>query len=103
MITQNFQSTQLQKEIPLSYYLQQHEITKTQLTYFFQMPNATESFQMTKNSYLMGGSSISLNKLLIVFAGIDPEYSVEDYLNADTAKLILKLRPEPINTPLHRN
>ena len=33
----------------------------------------------------------------------DPEYSVEDYLNAVTANLILNIGPEPINTPLHQN
>ena len=51
----------------------------------------------------MGGSSISSNKPLIVFTGTDPEYSVEDYLNAVTANLILNIGPEPINTPLHQN
>ena len=29
----------MQNEIPLPYYLQQHEVTKTQLTNFSQMPN----------------------------------------------------------------
>ena len=51
----------------------------------------------------MGGSSITSNKPLMVFRGTDPEYSVEDYLNAVTAKLILIIGPEPINTPLHQN
>ena len=37
---------------------------------------------MTMNPYLMGGSSITSNKLIMVFTGTDPEYSVEDYLNA---------------------
>ena len=49
------------------------------------MPNAAESLQMTMNPYLMGGSSKSSNKPLMVFTGTDPEYSVEDYLNAVTA------------------
>ena len=39
----------------------------------------------------------------MVFTGTDPEYSVENYLNAVTAKLILNIGPEPINTPLHQN
>ena len=53
--------------------------------------------------YLMGGSSISSNKPLIVFTGIDPEHSVEDFLNAVTANLILTIGPEPVKTPLHQN
>ena len=39
----------------------------------------------------------------MVFIGTDPEYSVEDCLNAVTANLILNIGPEPINTPLHQN
>ena len=102
MITHSYQPTQMQNEIPLPYYLQQYEITKNQLSNFSQMPNAAESLQMTMNPYLMGGSSITSNKPLMVFTGIDPEYSVEDYLNAVTANLILNIGPEPINTPLHQ-
>ena len=67
------------------------------------MPNAAESLQMTMNPYLMGGSSIISNKPLMVFTGTDPEYSVEDYLNAVTANLNLNIGPEPINTPLYQN
>ena len=55
------------------------------------------------NPYLIGGSSITSNKPLMVFTGTDPEYSVEDYLNAVTANLILNIGPEPINTLLHQN
>ena len=99
----SYQSTQMQNEIPLPYYLQQHEITKNQLSNFSQLPNAAESLQMTMNPYLMGGSSITSNKPLMVFTGTDPEYSVEVYLNAVTANLILNIGPEPINTPLHQN
>ena len=99
----SYQPTQMQNEIPLPYYLQQHEITKNQFSNFSQMPNAAESLQMTMNPYLMGGSSIASNKPLMVFTGTDPEFSVEDYLNAVTAKLILNIGPEPINTPLHQN
>ena len=100
--TRSYQPTQMQNEIPLPYYLQQHEITKSQLRIFSQMPNAAESLQMTMNPYLMGGSSIQSNKPLMVFTGTDPEFSVEDYLNAVTAKLVLNIGPEPINTPLHQ-
>ena len=103
MTMHSYQPFQMQNEIPLPYYLQQHEITKNQLTNFSQMPNAAESLQMTMNPYLMGGSSITSNKPLMVFTGTDPEYSVEDYLNAVTANLILNIGPEPINTPLHQN
>ena len=99
----SYQPTQMQNEIPLPYYLEQHEITKSQLTNFSAMPYAAESFQMTMNPYLMGGSSITSNKPLTVFTGTDPEYSVEEYLNTVTAKLFLNLRLEPINTPLHQN
>ena len=93
----------MQNEIPLPYYLQQHEITRNQLSNFSQMPNAAESLQMTMNPYLMGGSSKTSNQPLMVFTGTYPEYSVEDYLNAVTANLILNIGPEPINTPLHQN
>ena len=103
MTMHSYQPTQMQNEIPLQYYLQQHEITKNQLTNFSQMPNAAESLQMTMNPYLMRGSTITSNKPLMVFTGTDPEYSVEDRLNAVTANLILNIGPEPINTPLHQN
>ena len=55
---------------------------------------------MTMNPYLMVGSSISSNEALMLFTGTDPEYSVEDSLYAVTANLILKLGPEPVNTPI---
>ena len=93
----------MHNEIPLPYYLHQHEITKSQLTNFSQMPHSAESLQMTMNPYLMGESSISSYKPLVAFSGTDPEYSVEDYLNAVTANLILNIGPEPVNTPLHQN
>ena len=51
----------------------------------------------------MGGSSITSNKPLMVSTGTDPEYSVEDYLNAVTSNLVLNIGPEPINTPLDQN
>ena len=100
--TDYYQPTQMQNEIPLPYYLQQHEITKNQLTNFSQMPNAAESLQMTMSPHLMGGSSITSSKPLMVFTGTDPEYSVEDYLNAVRANLILNIGPEPLTTPLHQ-
>ena len=103
MLMHSYQPTQMQNEIPLPFYLQQHEKTKNQLSNFSQMPNAAESIQMTMNPYLTGGSSITSNKPLMVFTGTDPEYSVEDYLNAVTANLILNIGPEPIHTPLHQN
>ena len=55
---------------------------------------------MTMIPYLMGGSSITSNKPLMIFTGTD---SVDDYLNAVTANLILNIGPEPIKTPLHQN
>ena len=103
MTMHSYQPTQMQNEIPLPYYLQQHEITKNHFSNFSQMPNAAESLQMTMNPYLMGGLSITSNKPLMVFTGTDPEYSVEDYLNAVTANLYLNIGPEPIITALHQN
>ena len=85
----------MQIEIPLPNYLQQHEITKTQLTNVSQTPNAAESLQITMNPNLMGRSSKSSSKLLMVFTGTDPENSVEVFLNAVTANLILNIEPEP--------
>ena len=40
----------------------------------------------------------------MVFTGADPEYSIEDYLNAVTAILTLNIGPEPVNTAfrIHR-
>ena len=99
----SYQSTQLQNQLRPSYNLQQHEITKSQLTNFSQKPNAAESLQITMNPYLMGRSSITSNKPLMVFTGTDPDYSVEDYLNAVTANPILNIGPEPINTTFHQN
>ena len=93
----------MQNETPLPYSLQQHEITKNQLTNFSQIPNAAKSLQMAMNPYLIGRPSITPNKLLMVFTGTDPENSVEDYLNAVTANLVLNIGPEPINTSFHQN
>ena len=101
--THSYQPTQMHNEIPLPYYLQQHEITKSQLTNLSQMPHTAESLQMTMNPYLMGGSSITSNKPLMVSAGTDPEYSVEEYLNSVTVNLNLNIGPEPVNTQLHQN
>ena len=49
MTAHSYQASQMQNEIPLPYYLQQHEITRNQLSNFSQMPNAAESLQMTMN------------------------------------------------------
>ena len=49
----SYQPKQMQNEIPLPYYLQQHEIAKQQPTNFSQIPNAK--------------LSITLNKPLMVF------------------------------------
>ena len=43
------------------------------------------------------------NKTQIIFTAMDPEYSVEQYLNAVTANSILNEGPEPINTPFIEN
>ena len=101
--TDYYQPTQMQNEIPLPYYLQQHEITKRQLTNFSLMPNTAESLQMTMNPYLMGGSSLTSSRPLMVFTGTDHEYSAEDYLNAVTLNSILNIGPDPINTPIYQN
>ena len=37
----------------------------------------------------------------MVFTGTDPEYSLEDYLNAITAKVIKNVGLESVNTLLH--
>ena len=63
----------MHNEIPLPYYLQQREITKSHFKNFSQMPNAAESLQMTMSPYLMGGSPILSNKPIMVFTGTDPE------------------------------
>ena len=52
------------------------------------------------NPYLMVGSSISSNEALMLFTGTDPEYLVEDSFIVVTSNLILKLGPEPVNTPI---
>ena len=92
MSMHSYQPIQMQNELPLPYYLQQHEITKNQLSNFSQVPNTVESLQMNMNPYLMGGSSITSNKPLIVFTGTDPEYSVEGFLNCSNSKFNFKYR-----------
>ena len=103
MSMHSYQPSQMQNEISLPYYLQQHEISKNQHSNFSQMTKAAESLQMTMNPYLMGGLSITSNKPLMVFTGTNHEYSVEDYLYAVTANLILNIGLESINTPLNQN
>ena len=51
----------------------------------------------------MGGSSIRSKKRPTVFPGTDPEYSVEEYSSAVTAKFIVNIGLEPLNTPLQQN
>ena len=51
MTMHSYHPTQMQNEMPLRYYLQQHEVTKNQLTNLSQIPNAAESLQMTMNPY----------------------------------------------------
>ena len=58
---------------------------------------------MSMNPYLLGGSSISSKKPLMVFTGTDPEYSVEFLFKAFTANLILNIGPELVKTTLHQN
>ena len=48
----------------------------------------------------MGRSSITSNNTMIVFSRTDPEYLVQDNLNAVTTKLSLNAGTEPIITPL---
>ena len=72
-------------------------------TYFTQIRNTAETLQMTISPYLMEGSSIASNEPLIVFRGTDRKVSIEESSNAITAKLILIIGSEPINTPLNQN
>ena len=58
--TQSYQTIQMQNEIFLPYFLQQHKVTKTQITNFSQILKAAES-QQTLNPYLLSGSFISSN------------------------------------------
>ena len=88
---QSYQPTQMQNEVPLVCYLKQHEITKTQLSNFSQMPKSAESLQIRMNSYLTGESSIFSNKPLRVFTGTDPECSLDLFSTA--VNLILKIGP----------
>ena len=76
----------MQNKILQPFFLHIHEFTKNQLTNFTQIPNTAESFRMTINPNIMGGSFVSCTKPLMVFSGANAEYSVEDYLIAVTAK-----------------
>ena len=55
---------------------------------------------MTMNFYFIGRSSITSNTPPTLFTGTDPEYLVEDYLNAVTTNLISNIGPQLIHTPL---
>ena len=88
---------------PESMRMKSHYLTTYNIRNFTQTPSRAERIETTRNPYLMGGSSVTHNKPLMVFTGTDREYSVEDFLNAATANLILNICPEPISTPLHLN
>ena len=83
--------------------LKQHETTINQLTNFKQIPNTAESLQTTMNLYLIVGAFITSNKPSMLFTGKDTEHSVADFLNANTANIILIIGPEPTKTHLHQN
>ena len=100
--TESYQPETMKKEIPLPYYLKDHN-SRNQLTKFTQLPNTEKSLQMTMKSYLMGRSFTTLIKSLVIFRGTDPKCSVEAYFNAVTANLNLIIGSEHINTPLHQN
>ena len=93
----------MKTETSLLYYLQQHENTKNQFSNFTQIPNTAESLQITTNSYLKSGSSISSKTPLMVITGRYPEYSVENHINGVTDNLISNTGPEPINLSLQQN
>ena len=77
------------------------KLNKNQFTNFTQIPSKAKTLQMTMNLYLMGKSFVTSNKPLMVFTGTN-ESSVEFYVSAVTANLILSIGPEPINKPLHQ-
>ena len=45
----------------------------------------------------------STQQIIFPITETDPKHSVEDYLNAVTATLILNIGPEPVNIPPHQN
>ena len=65
-------------------------LKKTQLTNSTQIANTAESLQATMNSFLMGGSSITSNKPLMLLTGTYPENSEENYLNSAARKCFFK-------------
>ena len=89
----------MHNEIPLPFYLQQHQITNSQLTNFLQCRRITANdYESIPNGWIIK-SSISSNKPLMVFTGTDPEYSLEVYLNVVTANLNQNLNQKS----LHQN
>ena len=68
---QDYRPNSKRKESPLPQNLKQQEITRNHLTSYTQIPCTAESIQMTMNSQLMSGSSITSNKPLTVFAEFD--------------------------------
>ena len=71
MDSQSGLSEAMRKEIPLTYYLQQHENSRNQHTKFSQMSDGAESLQTTMSPYCMDAHSVSSNKQLMVFTGTD--------------------------------
>ena len=45
----------------------------------------------------------STQQIIFPITETDPKRSVEDYLNAVTATLIVNIGPEPVNAPIHQN
>ena len=87
-----------QKEIPL---LSSTKRNYEKPTYKCYINIKHSRITLNDNEYFMGVSSIACNKLLMLFKGTDPEYSVEDYLNAVTAKYF-HYRSKTNKAPLHQ-
>ena len=63
----------MRNDIPLPYYLQQHKISKNQLTIFTETSNTAEQIKTTMRPHQMSGSSITSKKPLMVITGAYPE------------------------------
>ena len=92
----------MKNEIPLPYYLQQHEISRNKCTYFTQIINSRITPDDNK-SIPYNWIIILTKKKHFIFTWTDPENSVEGYLTAVTANLILNICPKPKITPLYQN
>ena len=91
MLMHFYQPAQMQNDIRLPYYLQQHEITKNQLSNFSQMPNAAESLQMTMNPYLIVSHKIGITDRIAKITKITIHDRIQTQQN-------LFLDPVPIQT-----